>query len=42
MQRESTTGSPGPGKQADVVLIDGDPLTQIRAIRRVQLVIRNG
>lgn len=36
MNREKTTGSLDPGKQADLVLLDGDPLRQIRAVRRVQ------
>lgn len=42
MQQEQTAGSLDPGKQADLLIIDGDPLRQIRAIRRVQLVVKNG
>ncbi len=30
-----------PGRQADIILIDGDPSTNISAIRRVALVIKN-
>ncbi|MGI4835367.1 MAG: amidohydrolase family protein [Janthinobacterium lividum] len=37
-----TTGSLDPGKQADLVLIDGNPLAQIRAVRRVRLVVKGG
>jgi imidazolonepropionase-like amidohydrolase len=42
MNLAKTTGSLDPGKQADLVLIDGDPLRQIRAVRRVQLVMKGG
>jgi imidazolonepropionase-like amidohydrolase len=42
MNLTKTTGSLDPGKQADLVLIDGDPLRQIRAVRRVQLVMKGG
>jgi imidazolonepropionase-like amidohydrolase len=30
------------GKDADLVLLDGDPLTEIRATRRIVAVIRGG
>ena len=30
------------GKDADLVLLDGDPLTDIRATRRIVAVIRGG
>jgi imidazolonepropionase-like amidohydrolase len=42
MKADTRAGSLDVGKQADVVIIDGDPLKQIRAIRRVQLVVKNG
>ena len=42
MGLEKSSGSLDPGKQADLVLIDGDPLAQIRAVRRVQLVVKAG
>ncbi|MCC7073686.1 MAG: amidohydrolase family protein [Deltaproteobacteria bacterium] len=37
---ESTMGSLAPGKLADLVLVDGDPTTDIRAVRRGRLVIQ--
>jgi imidazolonepropionase-like amidohydrolase len=36
------TGSLEPGKRADLVVADGDPLDDIRALSRVQLVIHGG
>ena len=42
MQRAKTSGSLDPGKQADLVLIDGNPLQQIRDLRRVKLVVKDG
>jgi imidazolonepropionase-like amidohydrolase len=30
------------GKLADLVIVDGDPLTDIKAARRVKIVIKNG
>ena len=42
MALEKSTGSLDVGKQADVLLIDGDPLQRIRAVRRVQLVVKAG
>ena len=42
MQAEQRAGSLDAGKQADVVIIDGNPLQQIRDLRRVQLVVKNG
>ena len=35
-------GSIEPGKLADLIVIDGDPLTNIRDLRRVKLVIKDG
>ena len=35
-------GSIAVGKRADMILVDGDPTTQISDIRRVALVIKNG
>lgn len=35
-------GSVEPGKLADLVLIEGDPLADIRAMRRVNRVMLNG
>ncbi|MCI1186758.1 amidohydrolase family protein [Hymenobacter sp. DH14] len=42
MQAEARAGSLDAGKQADVLIIDGNPLQQIRDLRRVQLVVKNG
>jgi imidazolonepropionase-like amidohydrolase len=42
MRAEQRAGSLDPGKQADVVVIDGNPLTHIRDIRRVHLVVKDG
>ena len=36
------TGSIEAGKQADIILVDGDPLTNISAIRKVSVVIKAG
>jgi len=35
-------GTIEPGRLADLVLIDGDPLKDIRAMRRVEQVMLNG
>ncbi|MBI4539343.1 MAG: PD40 domain-containing protein [Gemmatimonadetes bacterium] len=35
-------GTVEPGKLADLVVVDGDPLKEIRAARRVRTVIKNG
>ncbi|WP_437597303.1 amidohydrolase family protein [Sorangium sp. So ce590] len=35
-------GSLEPGKVADLVLVEGDPLADIRAMRRVKRVMLNG
>jgi hypothetical protein len=42
MKRDAHTGSIAPGKAADVILIDGDPTRDIRDLRKVDLVIKNG
>jgi imidazolonepropionase-like amidohydrolase len=39
---DKRTGSVEEGKQADLVIIDGDPLTTIRDIRKVTIVIKGG
>jgi len=36
------TGSLEPGKKADVILVDGDPLSDITALQRVDTVIKDG
>ena len=42
MNAAPRAGSLDAGKQADLLIIDGDPLRQIRDIRRVQLVVKDG
>jgi imidazolonepropionase-like amidohydrolase len=42
MKMDQQTGSIKEGKRADLILIDGDPLVQIRNIRRVSVVIKDG
>jgi imidazolonepropionase-like amidohydrolase len=36
------TGSIVPGKRADLLLVDGDPVEDLTALRRVHKVFRNG
>jgi hypothetical protein len=40
--REATTGTITPGKVADLVLLDANPLTDIRAVRRIDTVVTAG
>ena len=40
--RERDAGSIAPGKVADLVLLDANPLTDIRAVGRIRAVIRSG
>ncbi|WP_328448348.1 amidohydrolase family protein [Amycolatopsis sp. NBC_00438] len=40
--RASTTGTITPGKVADLVLLDANPLTDIRAVRRIDTVVTAG
>lgn len=35
-------GTVEPGKQADLVVLDGDPLVDIQAVRRVRVVVQSG
>jgi len=35
-------GSVAPGRQADLVAVDGDPIADISAIRNVKLVMKSG
>jgi hypothetical protein len=41
-RREGQLGSITPGKLADMILVDGDPLTNISDIRRVTTVVKDG
>lgn len=40
--RDSELGTLEPGKRADLVLIEGDPLTDLEALARVRLVVKDG
>jgi len=42
MKKDSQLGSVSPGKLADLILIDGDPLSNISDVRKVRIVIKNG
>ena len=42
MKRDKVSGSIAPGKNADVILVDGDPTARITDIRRVVTVIKDG
>jgi hypothetical protein len=42
MKEDATSGSIAPGKRADMVLIDGNPLERIGDVRRTVLTIKNG
>jgi imidazolonepropionase-like amidohydrolase len=40
--RDGITGTIAPGKQADLIVVEGDPSNRIEDIRRVQIVFRQG
>jgi imidazolonepropionase-like amidohydrolase len=42
MKRDQELGSIAPGKLADMILVDGDPLNRISDIRRVVLTVKGG
>jgi imidazolonepropionase-like amidohydrolase len=42
MKRDGDLGSVAPGKLADLILLNGDPTTNIRDIRKVDTVIKGG
>jgi imidazolonepropionase-like amidohydrolase len=42
MHHDAERGSITEGKQADVILVDGDPTTRISDIRKVELTVRGG
>ena len=42
MKRDDSYGSIKVGKNADVIIVDGDPLQNIRNIRKVSVVIKDG
>jgi hypothetical protein len=42
MKRDQELGTIAPGKLADVILVDGDPVSRIGDLRKVQTVIKDG
>ncbi len=42
MKRDQELGSLAPGKLADLIMIDGDPTTNISDIRKVKVVVKDG
>lgn len=42
MKQDKRSGSIAPGKDADLVIIDGDPLAQMRDVRNVVTVVKSG
>jgi imidazolonepropionase-like amidohydrolase len=42
MRLTDTTGSLAPGIEADIIAVDGNPLQDITAVRRVAFVMRAG
>jgi imidazolonepropionase-like amidohydrolase len=42
MRRDGASGSIAPGKDADLIIVDGDPTRDIGDLRRVQVVIKGG
>jgi hypothetical protein len=42
MKREKTSGTIAPGKMADLVVVDGDPLTNISDLRKTVTTVRGG
>jgi imidazolonepropionase-like amidohydrolase len=42
MKRDGASGSIAPGKDADLVIVDGDPIARMRDIRNVVTVVKGG
>ena len=42
MKLDRDLGSVAPGKLADLIVVDGDPVADIGALRRVQTVVKGG
>ncbi|HEY7144204.1 MAG TPA: amidohydrolase family protein [Streptosporangiaceae bacterium] len=42
LRLEASTGTLAPGRAADVLIVEGDPLSDITALRRTRLVLRAG
>jgi imidazolonepropionase-like amidohydrolase len=42
LRLQDTIGSLAPGLQADIIAVDGDPLQDITAVRRIAFVMKGG
>ena len=42
MKKDKELGTIAAGKRADFILVDGDPLADIRALRRIRIVVASG
>jgi hypothetical protein len=42
LDRQNDFGRVAPGEKADLVIVDGDPLKEIKALRNIQLVVKDG
>ena len=42
LNRDRDVGALGPGKRADILVVDGDPMRDASAIERMPLVFKNG
>jgi imidazolonepropionase-like amidohydrolase len=42
MRKDKDVGALSPGHYADMIAVNGDPLTDIRALERVQHVMKGG
>jgi imidazolonepropionase-like amidohydrolase len=42
MKKDKTTGSLARGKDADLFIVDGDPLARIQDLRKVTTIVRGG
>ncbi len=40
--RENTIGTIAPGKDADIIAVDGDPLSNVRELESVDFVMKHG
>jgi imidazolonepropionase-like amidohydrolase len=42
IERESELGAVKPGRTADLIVVDGDPLTDLSALKRIRLIMQEG